>query len=85
MEELNKQQQEVNENINSGQEVDETVQHLNNPVSGPKPIVKKYLSAVQQVLAEGNKFYFSDGDARVEIIEVIGRKITDLIIRNVSA
>ena len=76
MEELNKQQKEANENIITGAEAEEIVQHLNNPVSGPKPIVKKYLGAVQQVHTEGNKFYFSDGDARVEI-----RVVSDEIIR----
>jgi alpha-glucosidase len=46
------------------------VQHLNNPVAALKPIVKKYLGAVKNVQQEGNKFYFTDGDARVEVIVV---------------
>jgi alpha-glucosidase len=48
----------------------EVIQHLNNPVANLKPIVKKYLGTVNKVGQVGNKFYFSDGDARVEIIVV---------------
>lgn len=40
MEELNNQQNDINENVVTGADTEETVQHLNNPVSGPKPIVK---------------------------------------------
>ena len=36
----------------------EVIQHLNNPVVGLKPIVKKYLGAVQKVAQDDNKFYF---------------------------
>ena len=36
----------------------EVVQHLNNPVVGLKPIVKKYLGSVQKVTQDDNKFYF---------------------------
>jgi alpha-glucosidase len=56
--------------------VEDTIQHLNNPVNILKPIVKRYLSAVTKVTKEGNKFYFSDGEARVEI-----RVVSDEIIR----
>ena len=57
-EELNKdlENYEMGEQI---QEEEEVVQHLNNPVSGPKPIVKQYLTSVKSVKKEGNKFYFS--------------------------
>ncbi|EHQ28607.1 glycoside hydrolase family 31 protein [Mucilaginibacter paludis] len=48
--------------------VDEVIQHLNNPVAALKPIVKKYLGSVKSVLQERNKFYFADGNAKVEVI-----------------
>jgi len=54
----------------------EVIQHLNNPVVGLKPIVKKYLGSVLKVTQNGNRFYFSDADAKVEVIVV-----TDDIIR----
>ena len=44
--------------------------HLNNPAEGIKPIIKKYLGAPKSVQQVGNKFYFSDGDAKVEIVVV---------------
>lgn len=65
---------ENKENIN--EVVEETVQHLNNPVLALKPIVKKYLTPVQKVEQEGNRFYFSDGEAKVEI-----RVVSNEIIR----
>ena len=46
---------------------EEGVKHLNNPVLNLQPIVKKYLTQVTDVKQEENTFYFSDGDARVEI------------------
>ena len=46
----------------------DVIQHLNNPVVGLKPIVKKYLGAVNKVVQDGNKFYFSDVDAKVEVV-----------------
>lgn len=52
------------------------MQHVNNPVVGLEPIVKKYLSAVTNYIQEGNSFYFSDTQAKVEI-----RVISDEIIR----
>jgi alpha-glucosidase len=58
-------------------ENDQQVQHLNNPVDvSVKPIVKQYLGIIKSVTKEGNKFYFSDGSARVEI-----RVVSDDIIR----
>jgi alpha-glucosidase len=76
MEEINEQSKEIQDNANLNDIEEEAVQHLNNPVTNLKPIVKKYLTAVQQVVHDGNKFYFSDGDARVEI-----RVVSDEIIR----
>jgi len=58
-------------------EKEQEIQHLNNPVDiSVKPIVKQYLGSVKRVKKEGNRFYFSDGDARVEI-----RVVSDEIIR----
>ena len=76
MEEVNEQGKEIKNNDNIKEIVEETIQHLNNPVTDLQPIVKKYLTAVSQVLSEGNKFFFSDGDARVEV-----RVVSDEIIR----
>jgi alpha-glucosidase len=76
MEEINEQSKEIHDNASHDHFEDEPIQHLNNPVTNLKPIVKKYLTAVQQVVHDGNKFYFSDGDARVEI-----RIVSDEIIR----
>ena len=75
MEEINESGKEITNNINTD-EAEEVVQHLNNPVTDLKPIVKKYLSGVQQVVADGNKFFFADGSARVEV-----RVVSDEIIR----
>ena len=55
---------------------EEAVQHLNNPVTDLKPIEKEYLGAVVRVKEEQNRFYFSDGQAEVEI-----RVVSDEIIR----
>ena len=52
------------------------IQHLNNPVTNLKPIVKEYLTQVKDVKKENNKFYFSDGNAKVEV-----RVVSDEIIR----
>ncbi|RVT96558.1 DUF4968 domain-containing protein [Mucilaginibacter limnophilus] len=49
---------------------EEGFRHLNNPADGIKPITKKYLGIPEKVEQLGNKFYFSDGDAKVEIIVV---------------
>src|SRR6202008_5047534 len=44
--------------------------------AGIKPIVKKYLSKPISAEQKGNKFFFSDGDAKVEV-----NVVTDEIIR----
>ncbi len=56
--------------------IEEGVQHVNNPVTGPEPIVKKYLTEVKEYIQDQNNFYFSDGDAKVEVCV-----ISDEIIR----
>ncbi|CAM3794563.1 glycoside hydrolase family 31 protein [Mucilaginibacter galii] len=55
---------------------EEIFQHVNNPVLGLKPIVKKYLNAPTSVEQKDNRFYFTDSEARVEVVVV-----TDEIIR----
>lgn len=55
---------------------EEIIQHLNNPVANLKPIVKEYLTEVKKVNKENNRFYFSDGNAKVEV-----RVVSDEIIR----
>ncbi len=50
--------------------------HVNNPAAGIKPIVKKYLGIPVGAEQKGNKFFFTDGDAKVEVTVV-----TDEIIR----
>ncbi|MDN5284153.1 MAG: hypothetical protein JWR38_427 [Mucilaginibacter sp.] len=57
-------------------EEDEEFHHLNNPADAIKPIIKKYLGTPNHADQLGNKFYFTDGDAKVEVIV-----ITDQIIR----
>ncbi len=57
-------------------EEEEVFHHVNNPVTGLKPIIKKYLGAPKSAFHSENRFYFSDGDARVEVVVV-----TDKIIR----
>jgi alpha-glucosidase len=54
----------------------EDMQHLNNPIVGIQPIVKKYLDAIKEVKQDANKFYFSDGTSTVQI-----RIVSDEIIR----
>ncbi|HEY1023673.1 MAG TPA: TIM-barrel domain-containing protein [Sphingobacteriaceae bacterium] len=51
-------------------------QFLNNPVLTVEPVVKKYLAATKSYHQENNNFYFTDGDAKVEI-----RIISDEIMR----
>lgn len=72
----NKDEKEVNKAVALDHIEEEIIQHLNNPVADLKPIVKQYLTAVKGVKKEGNKFYFSDGNARVEV-----RVVSDEIIR----
>ncbi|SHN01533.1 glycoside hydrolase family 31 protein [Mucilaginibacter sp. OK098] len=55
---------------------EEEFHHLNNPADGIKPIIKKYLGVPNHVDQLENKFYFTDGDAKVEVTVV-----TDEIIR----
>ncbi|MXV16209.1 glycoside hydrolase family 31 protein [Hufsiella ginkgonis] len=55
---------------------EEGFQHVNNPIVGMKPIVKKYLTAIKDYVQKDNSFYFSDGEARVEV-----RVVSDEIIR----
>ncbi|WP_184548958.1 glycoside hydrolase family 31 protein [Mucilaginibacter sp. FT3.2] len=57
-------------------EEEEEFHHLNNPADGIKPIIKKYLGVPNHADQIGNKFYFTDGDAKVEVVVV-----TDDIIR----
>jgi alpha-glucosidase len=57
-------------------EEEEEFHHLNNPADGIKPIIKKYLGVPNHADQLGNKFYFTDGDAKVEVVV-----ITDEIIR----
>src|SRR3954466_13457469 len=58
------------------EEEDEEFHHLNNPADAIKPIIKKYLGTPNHADQLGNKFFFTDGDAKVEVVVV-----TDLIIR----
>ncbi len=71
--EINKENIEIAKPDPSEEEI---IQHLNNPVANLKPIVKEYLTAVKKVKKENNKFYFSDGNAKVEV-----RVVSDEIIR----
>ncbi len=57
-------------------EEEEEFHHLNNPAEAIKPIIKKYLGIPNNAEQTGNKFFFSDGDAKVEVTVV-----TDEIIR----
>ncbi len=57
-------------------EEEEELHHLNNPAESIKPIIKKYLGVPNQADQLGNKFYFTDGDAKVEVVV-----ITDKVIR----
>ena len=57
-------------------DLEEDLQHVNNPVVGLEPIVKKYLSVVKEYTQDKNNFYFSDGNAKVEV-----KVVSDEIIR----
>src|SRR4051812_22145540 len=57
-------------------EEEEEFHHLNNPAEAIKPIIKKYLGIPKQAEQYDNRIYFTDGDAKVEIIIV-----TDTVIR----
>src|ERR1700744_1220314 len=62
--------------INRLVEEEEEFHHVNNPAADIKPVIKKYLGIPTKAEQSGNKFYFSDGDAKVEVTVV-----TDEIIR----
>jgi alpha-glucosidase len=44
MEEENEHSKEIKDNEDIHQIVEETIQHLNNPVTNLEPLVKKYLT-----------------------------------------
>ena len=52
------------------EEADEEFHHLNNPADAIKPIIKKYLGTPNHAEQLGNKFYLTDGDAKVEVVVV---------------
>jgi alpha-glucosidase len=62
--------------INKLLEEEEEFHHVNNPAADIKPVIKKYLGVPNHAEQLGNKFYFTDGDAKVEVVVV-----TDEIIR----
>ena len=62
--------------INKLLEEEEEFHHVNNPAADIKPVIKKYLGIPTHAEQSGNKFYFTDGDAKVELVVV-----TDEIIR----
>lgn len=62
--------------INRLVEEEEEFHHVNNPAADIKPVIKKYLGVPNKAEQSTNKFYFSDGDAKVEVTVV-----TDEIIR----
>ncbi|HEY0895225.1 MAG TPA: glycoside hydrolase family 31 protein [Sphingobacteriaceae bacterium] len=52
------------------QDLEDEFHHVNNPVLTVEPVVKKYLTAVKSYTQAQHIFYFSDGDARVELTVV---------------
>lgn len=56
--------------VNPIEEEEEEFHHVNNPAAGIKPIVKKYLTVPQFLTQSGNKFFFGDSDAKVEVTVV---------------
>jgi len=56
--------------INKLLEEEEEFHHVNNPAADIKPVMKKYLGVPTHVEQSGNKFYFTDGDAKIEITVV---------------
>src|SRR5476649_720367 len=62
--------------INRLLEENEPFHHVNNPAADIKPVIKKYLGIPNHAEKTGNKIYFSDDDAKVEVTVV-----TDEIIR----
>ncbi len=69
-------QDDPSKQLKSNSNEEEIIQHLNNPVLGLKPIVKEYLGSIIDVDKEEDRYYFSDGNAQVEI-----RVISDEIIK----
>ena len=51
-------------------EEEEEFHHLNNPAEAIKPIIKKYLGIPNHAHQVENKIYFTDGDAKVEVVIV---------------
>jgi alpha-glucosidase len=51
-------------------EEEEEFHHLNNPADAIKPVIKKYLGIPKQAEQLDNRIYFTDGDAKVEIVIV---------------
>lgn len=66
----------MEEPLNLQEVENEEERHVTNPVTLPKPIVKKYLGEVTEHVRKGNDFYFSDGEASVEV-----KVVSDEIIR----
>lgn len=52
------------------QDLEDEFHHVNNPVLTVEPVVKKYLTAVKGYTQSQHIFYFTDGDARVELTVV---------------
>ncbi|MXV52792.1 DUF4968 domain-containing protein [Pedobacter sp. HMF7647] len=57
-------------------QLDDGIQHVNNPIVGLTAIEKKYLTKIVEYSQNNNNFYFSDGVAKVEV-----RVVSDEIIR----
>ncbi|WP_069661032.1 glycoside hydrolase family 31 protein [Arcticibacter eurypsychrophilus] len=58
------------------EQLEEGVQHVNNPIVGLKPIEKRYLQQVKEYKQVDNDFFFSDGESTVEV-----KVVSDEIIR----
>lgn len=50
------------------EQLEEGVQHVNNPIIGLKPIEKRYLQSVKECKQVNNCFYFTDGESTVEVM-----------------
>ncbi|PRY55387.1 alpha-glucosidase [Arcticibacter pallidicorallinus] len=50
------------------EQLEEGVQHVNNPIIGLKPIEKRYLQSVKEYKQVNNSFYFTDGESTVEVM-----------------
>lgn len=60
----------------TAEDLESGIQHVNNPIVGISPIEKQFLREVTGVKQDGNRFYFTDGSAVVEVFV-----ISDEIIR----